>query len=327
MKQGTLKNKHLNLNFDNSKREAINIGISFLRGIFLFSLCFVVLYPVIYMLSMSLRESSDLYDPTVIWIAKNWTISNYVEIIDTMEYGTKLFNTTYISIIATFLNVMICAIVGYGFARFRFPFKNILFGLVVFTLIVPSSTLTIPLYAQYQAFDFLGLGQVGKLFSEYAVTINLLNTPFTIFVPALFGQGIRSGIFIYIFRQFFRGLPKELEEAAYIDGCGTWKTFITIMLPNATAAIITCILFSLVWYWNDYFFTNMFFNEPITLSTTLGNLESLLRSEGMNNYVDPYSQVVQMKSACILVMLPMLLLYVFLQRYFTQAIDKTGIVG
>lgn len=307
-------------------RTSSRIG-QLVRTVFLFCMCFVVLYPMMYMVSVSLRAPSDLYDPTVIWIPKSWTLDNYQTVINTMQYVQTLMKTVLMSALSTLLNVSVCAVIGYGFARFRFPFRNIIFGIVIFTIIVPPQNVAIPLFVQYQSFDFLGLGQLGILFTGKPFTVNLLNTPLTLYIPAALGMGIRSGLFIYIFRQFFRGIPKELEEAAYIDGCGVFRTFVRIMLINAVPAIISCVLFSFVWYWNDYFLTSMFFNDPQTLSTTLGTLQGTLRSMGMDFYANPYIIVAQMQAACVLVILPLLAIYVLLQRYFTESIDKTGIVG
>lgn len=308
-------------------RQTSTAGLKLIRTIFLFCMCFVVLYPLIYMVSISFRMPSDLYDPTVIWIPKNWTLSNYTEVIETMEYFSTFLSTLLMTTVSTVLSVSTCAIVGYGFARFQFPGKNLLFGLVIFTIIVPAQSISIPLYIQFKDFDFLWLGQIGRLFTGEAFTISLLDSPLVLYLPALFGVGIRSGLFIYIFRQFFRGMPKELEEAAYIDGCGTIQTFLRIMLTNAGAAILSCSLFAFVWYWNDYFYTGMFFSNPSTLTTMLSSLSDMLRSAGKDFYSNPYIIVTQMQTGCLLTILPLIILYVFLQRHFTESIDRTGIVG
>lgn len=298
-----------------------------IRGIFLFCMCFVVLYPLIYMVSVSFRQPVDLYDPTVIWVPKHWTLANYKMVYETMNYTKALGETVLLSAVSTLLNVGVCAIVGYGFARFKFRFKNLLFGLVIFTIIVPSQNIAIPLYIQYYFFDFFGLGQIAKLFIGHALTVNLLNTNLTFYLPAALGMGIRSGLFIYIFRQFFRGMPRELEDAAYIDGCGIFKTFVRIIAVNAIPAFITCILFSFVWYWNDYYLSSLFFSDAKTLSAALGTLQGALRSMGMDFYSDPYVVVAQMQAACVLTVIPLILLFILLQRQFTECIDRTGIVG
>ena len=112
--------------------------LSALRLVFLLLMCFVVLYPLIYMVSVSLRDPQDLYDPTIIWIPKNWTLDNYQTVWELIDYPQVLKNTAVMTLMATAINVAICAMVGYGFARFRFKGRNILFGLVLFTLMVPN---------------------------------------------------------------------------------------------------------------------------------------------------------------------------------------------
>ncbi|MBE5786758.1 MAG: carbohydrate ABC transporter permease [Clostridiales bacterium] len=303
------------------------IGVTIFRLIFLLMMCFVVLYPLMYMLSVSLRQSKDLYDPTVIWIPRNWTIENYKAVWELIEYPKVLLETFQLTAISTIINVFVCALVGYGFARYNFRGKKLWFGLVIFTLMVPTQTISIPMYVQYVSFDFFFLGQIGRLFTGEAWTMKLLDTPLVYYLPAAFGQGIRSGLFIFIFRQFFRGMPKELEDAAYIDGCGVFATFIRIMIPCAVPAFVTSILFSSVWYWNDYYMASMYFSDANTLAVSLGTLADLLRSVGFNMYDDPYVIVTQMQSACMLTIFPLIVLFIVMQRKFTESIDKTGIVG
>lgn len=298
-----------------------------IRAVFLCAMCFVILYPILYMVSLSFRESRDLLDPTVIWIPKHWTLDNYRAVIETLKYGRLLTETVLISGISTVLNVGICSVIGYGFARFRFKGRALLFGLVIFTIIVPSQCIAIPLFVQYYSFDFLGLGQIGRLFTGAPFTVNLLNTHLTFYLPAAFGMGIRSGLFIYIFRQFFRGMPIELEDAAYIDGCGIFPTFLRIMAPNAGAAFISCVLFSLAWYWNDYYLGTLFFDQAPTLSVALGGSQSALLSMGTNAATDPYAMVSRLQAGCVLLILPMVLVFMLFQRRFTESVDKTGIVG
>lgn len=300
---------------------------SLLRAVFLFCMCFVVLYPILYMVSVSLRGTEDLYDPTVIWIPKAVTLDNYKDVIELIDYFRLLGNSFFISLISTVLNVAVCASVGYGFARFRFKFRNLAFALVLFTIIVPPQNISIPMYMQYKNFDFLGVGSLIGLFTGKPLTVNMLNTSLTMFIPALLGIGLRSGLFIYIFRQFFRGIPRGLDDAAYIDGCSVPGTFLRIMVPNASSAFVSCFLFSFVWYWNDFYQTSMYFNEPVTVTMALGMLQDTLRGVGFDYWSNPYLIVTRMQAACVLAILPMLVIYIFLQRFFRESIERTGIVG
>ena len=109
-----------------------------------------------------------------------------------------------------------------------------------------------PSFIQMTNFNMFGVADILSVLSGHDVKINLTNTPWVMYLPAILGMGLRSGLFIYMFRQFFRNIPKELEEAAIIDGCGPYRTFLRVMVPNAGAIFLTAFLFSLVWYWNEY---------------------------------------------------------------------------
>lgn len=305
-----------------------NFAVGVVRAIFLVSMCFIILYPILYMISMSFRTVDDIFDPTVIWIPKNFTTTNFQKVFEMIEYFPRLFNSLKISLIATVLNVIICAFAGYGFARFNFKFKSLLFGFVLFSIIVPPSSISIPMYMGYRNFDFLGIGTLIGIFTGESLTVNLLNTEATLYVPAILGVGIKSGLFIYIFRQFFRNLPKELEDAACIDGCSILRTYFGIMVPNASSSFISCFLFSFVWYWNDYSTITMYFNEPITLSASLSMIGTIMKG---STYAEigsnPYIALLYTQCACLLCIIPLLIMYIFLQRFFTESIESSGIVG
>lgn len=316
---------------DEFKKKSISgiasFGYKIFRFVLLFSLCFVILYPIIYMVSVAFRDPVDLYDPTVIWVPKTFTLDNFKLVIETLDYWNMLGSTLYYAIIGTLLNVISCALAGYGFARFNFKLKGILFTLMLFMLIVPSQLISIPLYLQYNNFDFFGISSLLKLITGNDFTVNLLDTSFSIFVPAAFGCGLRSGLLIYIFRQFFRGMPVALEDAAYIDGCGTVKTFLKIIIPNASGAFLVSTILSFVWYYNDYYFTSMFFSNPKTLSVAIAGLKDILAQAGFDTRSDPYSVVAQMQAGCLLVIIPLVLVFLFLQKYFIKSIASSGIVG
>lgn len=297
------------------------------RMVLLLCMSFVVLYPILYMISVALRESNDLYDPTVIWIPRHWTLENFTMVIEAMDFWPTLWSALRLAVISTVLSVVACSLAGYGFARFKFRLRNLAFACVLATIIVPQQNVSIPMYMQYVNFDFLGIGWLIGLFTGETVTTSLLGSELTLYIPAILGQGLRAGLFIYIFRQFFRGMPKELEDAAYIDGCGIFKTFYKIMLPNAGSSLLICLLLSFVWYWNDYYTVSMFFDDPKTLSVSLAMLKDVLRNQGLDMYVNPYVIVTQMQAACLLTIFPLLVLYVIAQRQFTESIERSGLVG
>lgn len=303
------------------------------RTFIIVGMAFVLLYPILYMISMSFRTISDMYDPSVIWIPRHFTMQNIQGAIKALKYWQSLWNTITLDVVSSIIQVFVCAIVGYGFARFKFKGKGLMFGLVIMTIIVPSQTILISLYGTYRNFSLFGILDVynwvggligGESFSP--VYLSLLNSNLVFYLPALFGMGIRSGLYIFIYRQFFRGLPKELEEAAWIDGCGKFRTFWKVMLPNATAVFVTVFLFSLVWYWNDYFNSSMFINNVPTISTMLAGLKSSGLAEVAESS-DPLQTSTYVQAGALLSILPMLILYMIFQRQFTESIERSGIVG
>jgi len=310
------------------RRQLKNAGHSLFsagRAIFLFSLCLVLLYPLLIMLSISLREAKELFDPTVVWIPKNFTLDSFIKAYNALHFSKIIFKTAVISISGTSLQLISCTLAGYGFARFNFPGKKILFGLLLLTIIVPPQIVTIPSMVYFQNFDFFGIGSLVGIFTGKAVTISLINTTMSYTLPALLGSGIKSGLFIFIFVQFFRGLPLELKDAAYIDGCGRLRTFAQIMLPLSGSAILTVTLFSLVWYWNDSYFSVIFFDNLNTVSRVLQNIKNELNAA--NNNRNELEIIPQIQAAALMAIAPMLIMYIALQKYFTESIERTGIVG
>ena len=310
-------------------RRTRNIAWALFRTVLLFGVSFIILYPLIYMLSIAVRELSDMLDPSIVWIPKHFTLDAVRDAFVAMKYPISLWNTVRLDVISSLLQLLSCSLVGYGFARFEFKGKKLFFALAVMTIVIPPQVVYTPTYLHYRQFNFLGIGSLIGLFTGGTMTINLLDSALTLYLPALFGVGIRSGLFIYIFRQFYRGLPKELEDAAYIDGCGFVKTFLRVIIPNARGAFLTVFLFSLVWYWNDYYYATMYFTNTSTISTSLANLPTLLsQMKGMTEILnDAYLISTRMQAGSLLSIAPILLLYVFLQKYFTEGLERSGLVG
>lgn len=288
----------------------------FFRFVILFGLGFVILYPLIYMVSCTFRERSDMSDPTVMWIPRHYTLNVLKETIQAMDFWNTLKTTLILNVGCSLVQVISCAITGYGFARFKFKGKGILFGVVIMMILVPTQVISLPLYTQFRYFLF------GK--------VTLIDTMWTMYLPALTANGIRSGLMILIFRQFFKGLPRELEDAAYIDGCGPFKTFIRVMVPNAASSFLTVFLFSVVWYWNDYYVSTTFFTDTKTVALMLTNLDNELKIKLFNDptvQISPREQIVWKEAGCLISIAPILILYAFLQKYFTEGIERSGLVG
>lgn len=299
-----------------SKR-IIAIVLSAIRWIFLIAIGYIALFPLFVMVSTSFMTMADVLDQSVVYIPKTITFEHYIEALDKLNYFKALKSTALIPVLAGLIEVVTCAVTAYGFSRFDFKEKNILFGLVIVTIAVPATLLMIPQYCAFYNFDPIKLlAMFNKIFGTN-LNINLINTGFTMWLPSLFSVGLRSGVFIFIYRQFFKGLPKEFEEAAYVDGANALVAFIKVIIPSSKVAITTVLVFSLVWHWNEYYTTGVFLledNRP--LSVMLGEISnSTTLSSGTR------------MAAALIFVLPMLVIYLILQKQFIKSIDKVGIVG
>ena len=311
------------------RKEAMEKVWPIARFFILFGLCFIILYPLIYMLSCAFRAQEDMNDPTVMWIPRHFTLKIISQTWQAMDFGNTLVNTLLLNIGCSLVQVVTCAITGYGFARFRFKGKNLLFWLVLMQILVPSQIIAIP---QYMEFRYcLGIQPLmEKISPALGSAFNLIDSPLTMYLPALMANGIRAGLMIFIFRQFFKGLPKELEDAAYLDGCGPFRTFVQVMIPNAASSFLTVFLFSVVWYWNDFYVSSTFFTKNNTIALMLKNLGTRLSLVLFNSAtveVSPREQILWMEAGCLLSVLPLLIMYTFLQKYFTEGIERSGLVG
>ncbi|WP_230986876.1 carbohydrate ABC transporter permease [Cohnella fermenti] len=299
---------------------------SLVRLVLIIGLSFVIVYPILQKISTAIKDKVDLYSPIVIWIPQHFTLDNFRQAIDIMDYWAALRNTFGLSAMTTILTALSCALAGYGFARLKFKGSNLLFVGVVLTILVPPTTILIPVYLNLKDFTLMGLIPLltgGK-------SVNLLNTYWPFILTSLTANSLKAGLYIFIFRQFFRGIPKEVEEAAYIDGAGIGKTFTRIMLPNAIPAMLTVTLFSFVWQWNDSFFTTTYLTTAKVMSIQLSSLPynlSFFLSDGVNSKADPFYMSMVQDTGILLAILPLILMYIFVQRYFVEGIERTGIVG
>ena len=220
----------------------------------------------------------------------------------------------------TLLQLLVCSMVGYGFARFNFPLKKFLFGCVVVMIVIPSHTIMLPLYMTFRNFDPFGI------ITAIKGTSGLMGSVVPMYVMTLLGCGVRSGLYIYIFNQFFRGLPKEIEEAAFVDGAGVWYTYFRIMLVNAMPSVITVAVFSTVWQFNDTFYAKLFLiSENVVISNKIASLQATIAN--LDKVLDLPIQELYLDAGIILVLLPIVIIYLVLQKYFIEGVERSGIVG
>lgn len=303
----------------------MNILWSVFRAFLLIGLSYIVLYPIIFMASTAIRGPEDYYNPLVVWVPINYSFQSFKNAINLLDYWNTLGRTTFYSVGASVLQTLVCALTGYGLARFKFKGKGLILIGVILTVIVPNQTIIVPLYEQYKFFDFFGIGSLIELISGTPLQVNLTDTGWVYFLPSLFANGLRAGLFILVFMQTFRGFPKSIDEAASIDGCGALRCYISIIVPNAINAFVTVFMFSLVWHWGDYYYGGMLMDSGSTLAVALNSLPTTAQSM-FSTTSDPVANAVCVQAGCLLVILPLLIVYFFGQKCFVESVERTGMV-
>lgn len=319
----------MGINANKVKSTSARIIVNVARYTFFVAFGFILLYPILYMLSKSFRDVSSLLDPTVVWVPPKLYLGHYKLAIKVLDIPRSFLLTFLYEIGASLIQFCSCAVAAYGLSRFKFRGRGIITGAMILTILVPTIMIVTPSYVNFSRLDFLG---IGGLFSElFGVELrpNLIDTPFVFYIPSLFGVGLKGGLFVYIFSQFYKGLPKELEEAASIDGAGPWKTFLKIVVPSSGAAAITVLLFSVVWHWNDYYLASMYLSNVKLLSVNLLNFTptTLTSYGGIDTSKIGVLVAPTITAGCLLYILPMVIYYLLMQKKFIASVATSGIVG
>lgn len=296
------------------------------RLIVLCAIGYIIIYPLLYMISTSVKDKAAFFSSSRIWIPESFGIEfNYGLAMKAISFWDGLSATLLLEIVAALIEICSCAIVAYGFARFKFKFKGALMACLFLTILVPETMIIIPRVVNYAKVDFLGILGLFDQLTGIDLRLKLIGTPFAFWIPSLFAIGLRSGILIFIYIQFFKNLPHELEEAAWVDGAGPIKTFIKIALPSSTVVITTVTVFAIIWHWNDSYLASMYMLEDFPLSVHLDRIYMTLSSMGYYS-TRPETKAIYM-AACVLFVIPPLILYMILQRQFIESIDRVGITG
>ena len=319
-----LKSKFLNMYF--VKRMLFLI----FKLVLLVGVSYVILYPYITKIFGSFMTASDFKDVTVILISKSPTLDQYKYIITENGYFTALLNTFLVSLSIALIQTIICALIGYGLAKFKFRGNNLVFFLVVFTMMVPQESLRFSMKMFFQLFETSN--PIGGLLGSMGVMeTGFTNSLVPLYILAFTGLGFKNGLYIFLLRQFFRGVPDELEESAYVDGSSTFRTFFTIIIPLAIPMLVTVFIFSFAWEWTDNFYTSIFF-EPGYFDTQ-GSMQFMSSITGVPESLkldvrnlEAYASAIT-GTATILIALPLILAYLFVQNYIVQGIERSGIVG
>ncbi|XMB72209.1 carbohydrate ABC transporter permease [Mycoplasmatota bacterium WC30] len=300
------------------KLKRVFVGMKFTDGLFykiliyslLISLGYIYLYPVLYMVTNSFMTVEDIINVSVKWIPSAFNIDNYRIVWEDIGYLDALKDAAILSILPALSATVSSAIIGFGFARYNFPLKRLLFVLMIMTFIIPPQITMLPTF---------------RMFSDYG----LLGSIKAFIYPAILGQGLNGAIFILIFYQFFKMIPKSLEESAQLDGASNFKIFTKIALPLALPSIIIVFLFSLVWYYNETYLSGLFLRGSDLMTLPLR----------INQFIDSFTSVYPEGSRArelmqavklagnVLTLLPLLIIYFIFQRHFVESIDRTGITG
>jgi multiple sugar transport system permease protein len=273
------------------RRISLHIGIS-LIGI-------VMLYPVLWLLSSSLKPNALIFTEPGLW-PREITLNNYVKgwfSVRNANFGTFFWNSAKISLISVLANVITCSMAAYAFARIDFSLKKLWFALLLLTLMLPEQVTLIPKYVLFH-----GLGWI--------------NTILPLIAPKFLAV---ESFFVFLMIQFIRGLPKELDESATIDGCGYTGIYLRIILPLAVPALITTALFTFIWTWDDFFAPLLYLNSLQQFTVPLG-LRLFLDSEGQSNWGGLFAM-------SALSLLPVVIVFFSSQKYFVEGIATTGIKG
>lgn len=259
----------------------------------------VLLYPILWMFFAAFKTNDEIFGSTKL-LATHYSFQNFIDGwrgSGTMTYAVYFWNTFRLVIPVTLLTLVSSTLVAYGFARFNFPFKKALFSLLIATLMLPNAVIIIPRYTLFAKF-----GWIDTYIPFYALAA-LACYPF----------------FIFMLVQFLRGIPRDLDESAYIDGCGTFRTLMQIILPLMKPSLFSAALFQFMWTYNDYFNSLIFINSGKKYTVSLA-LRLSLDSESVINWG-------KIMATSFIVVLPLILLFFMAQKYFVEGIATSGLKG
>ena len=318
------------------------------RLMLLIGIAFVVVQPFITMLLQSFMAPKDFVDSTVTNVPRHLSIEIYKAIFTDLSYVKMFFQTLALSLGLAFIQTFVSCLVGYGLAKFKFRGNKLVFFAVILTLVIPHGTLQAAMYYRFRYFDLLGIfkflsggtvtgiGFLDNILSKIKILpfpegLNLLETFVPLIVLSIGGLAFKNGLYIFLLRQFFRGVPDELEESAYLDGANTLRTFIQVILPISVPMMITVFLFAFCWQWTDDFYIPLFFTTSrpafitnITATLPLPSLTSIYTNQTGSSG----AYMAAMTYGCgMMACLPLVILFLFCQKYLVQGIERSGIVG
>ena len=306
------------------------------RFILMLGVSYVILYPFITKIAGSFMTIEDIVSPTVALIPSNPTLEIYKVIAIENHYLDAFVNTLFLSLICALLQTLVACLVGYGLAKFKFKGNKAVMITVVITMIIPHIALGTAMQMQFTDFDLFRVfawNYTGPIEAIFGSTLHMDQSYWPLIILSASGLAFKNGLYIYLMRQFFKGVPDELEESAYVDGANTFRTFFQIILPLSVPMMITIFLFSFSWQWSDTFYTRICFPTginaedmtylmPDVVSVPLSVTKQYSTHAGWTLY-----QPVVRNTAGMMAIAPLIVLYLFCQRYLVQGIERSGLVG
>lgn len=290
-------------------QEKDSLFFSLLRYVVLIGIGFVYLYPILYMVVNSFLSVADQTDPRVTWIPRAFYFGNFERAFETLDFGKSFAISLLMSVVPAILQTAVCSVTAFGLARFDMKAKPFWLIIIIMTFILPTQVMLVPRYVMFY-------------------NMKIIDTVWVQYLPALFGQGIKSAIFILVFYQYFSTYPKSFDEAASLDGAGRFRIFLLIALPIASAAIILSLLFSFVWYWNETYQANLLFGGKLTtLPLKLQSFTTIYQTTYGDGTAATNPNMSVVLAGTMLSVMPMIILYLAAQKQFIESIEQSGITG
>ena len=279
----------------NRTRAALRVVAAAAKQIAVLAVAIVMLYPILWMIASSLRPQSEIFTNMGL-VVTNPVWENYAAGWHALSYpfGRYILNSLIIVVFAIVGNILTCAMAAYAFARLNFRFRGVLFGFMLLMLMVPIHVIVIPQYIMWNS-------------------LHLINT----FVPLILPKFLATdGFFTFLFYQFLRELPRDLDEAAKLDGAGHIRIFFQVLLPLMKPAIGTCAVFTFIWTWNDFFSQLLYLTKP-DMATVLIALRTFIDAQSQSSYGPMFAM-------SVVSLIPLFLVFTFGQKYLVQGIATTG---
>ena len=308
------------------------LAVAVFRFILLLGISYIILFPFFSKISASFMSPQDFIQSDVKMIPKFPTLNTYKYLIIENQYFKAMLNSFILSGVCALIQMFVAAFVGYGFAKFKFKGRNLVFLFVMLTMIVPHQILASSFVQKFIYFDIFGIFKATGLYNALGLTQGVYNTYVPLILLSLTGLAFKNGLFIFLMRSYYRGVPDELEESSFIDGYGVFRTFFKIILPISGPMLITIFILAFAWQWTDIFYVNTFMPSSENLLLTSNQfwavmpdtLDILSEQAGANQAT---YEVAVKNTAGLMVIVPLVILYCFCQRKLVQGIEHSGLGG